>query len=163
SVIMSRQFSTSRRENAMTASPRLRFFRRRTAVVSIDSGALRFNRCTSSGHSRRSASASMARRASGAPTRYTTDAGAPHTAAVQVFDRAVRLAGMGGPQQRNEAARHLAGDLERGRIFGEVDAFLGARGMALFLLALDRVQQALADAVEDVAGRLGRFHVGQCM
>jgi len=50
----------------------------------------------------------------------------------QVFHRAVRLAGIGRPQQRDEAARHLAGDFERRRVLGQVDAFLGARGMTLF-------------------------------
>jgi putative IMPACT (imprinted ancient) family translation regulator len=67
----------------------------------------------------------------------------------------VGLAGIGRPEQGDEAARHLARRLERGRILGQVDAFLGARGVALFLLALDGVFQALADALEHVLGRLG--------
>ena len=79
----------------------------------------------------------------------------------QVFHRAVRLAGVGRAQQRDEAARHLARDFERRRILGQVDTFLGARGVALFLLALAGMQQALADAVEHELGRLGRLQLFQ--
>ena len=79
----------------------------------------------------------------------------------QVLHRAVRLAGIGGSEQRDETARHPAGDLERRGILGQVDAFLGAGGVTFFLLALDGVQQALADAVEHELGRLGRLQLFQ--
>ena len=79
----------------------------------------------------------------------------------QVLHRAVRLARIGRPQQCDEFAPHAAGRLERGRILGQVDAFLGARGVALFLLALEGVNQALLNAVKHILGRLGALEFGQ--
>ena len=77
----------------------------------------------------------------------------------QRFHRAVGLAGVGWPEQGDELARHAAGDLEGFRVLGQVDAFLGTSGVAFFLLALDGVLHALADALEHVFGRLRGFQL----
>ncbi|MNS91651.1 hypothetical protein D3C72_1257520 [compost metagenome] len=73
----------------------------------------------------------------------------------------MRLAGVRRTQQGDEAARQAARHLERGRVFGQVDALARARRVLFFLLALDGVIEALADAVEHHARRLRRLHVGQ--
>jgi hypothetical protein len=79
----------------------------------------------------------------------------------QRFHRAVRLARVGGAQERDELAAHAAGDIERARVLGQVDAFLGACRVALFGVALDRVGQTLRNPLEHVLGRLGRLQFVQ--
>jgi hypothetical protein len=79
----------------------------------------------------------------------------------QRFHRLVGLAGIGRPQHGDELALDAARHLERGRILGQVDALARALGVLFLHVALDRVLQALADAVEHLSGRLGNLHVAE--